>query len=404
MPRPSVLTQKAVDHIRQRTGEGATSETISGELAVMGFQVSPPRVRYYRHSNPVVQRFDNNLAAIPEPLPIPDKVTQIREQFEEVAVRYLKDHIPLPSIPEQIRATKVEDMGFNEPEHAVALFSDYHFGGKVDPRVTAGIGGYDKIIARERLARWRNKVLRFVQMHQLVVEVPVLHLFALGDDMEGNGHMFPTQALQMEESIMFQYLGFVEDMTEVMLSLLERFERINVYKVFGNHGRTQGRWKDNFDPDNFELMAWHAIKDRCMAAAPDRFTFDIEMSFILLTDILGYLFVARHGDGTSLNSTYTGLQDTKLRMNSVFGQIINYLLVAHHHVATEREEEISGSVISNGCFVGPSLLALKGKRPAANLPSQEVLFFNTKYGKTRQDRIHLATVEEVRQPRIYSHT
>ena len=590
------------------------------------------------------------------------------EEFERSASKLLTTRVPLPDPPNKVLAMKKEDMGFDTTQHAVACFSDYHFGSEVDPRVTGGIGGYNVEIARKRLAMWRDGVLRFTQIMQLTVDVPVLHILANGDDMEGNGHMFGTQALQMEISPWFQYLGFVADMTDVLVSLLSRFEKIHIYKVFGNHGRMSGNKKQAFDPDNIELMAWMTIAARCELAAPGRFSFDISSSFFQVVDILGQVHLQRHGDGVNLNSTYcvtpetriltddlrwvpagsleegdgilafdeepgsykdkdsegkwgtrthrkytraiithaerktarvwrvtledgtvlratgehkwlmypssnagpavwrttedlqhmiqkgewrlarylspweskrdyeegflagafdadgsitagdsltarftqydnpllsaveqalsvkdfstrknesegttekqyqvsvlgrlreqlrflgtvrpprllskwedypieernvevekklrvvsvelegakrvasltsssatyfaegfgahnTGVVDNKLAFNSILGQVIPIYVIAHHHTATEREEEIDGDTISNGCFVGPSLLALRMRRPRANRPSQELWFIHPRKGVTARNRIHLATAEEVRQVNVVS--
>ena len=324
-----------------------------------------------------------------------------RRQLEQAALEDAKEFIrrerPLPAIPPRILATNVEDMGFKTPQHAVACFSDYHYGSKIDPTVMGGIGGYDCATARQRLAYWRDGVLRFTQMMQALMPVPELHILALGDDIEGNGHMFGSQGLQMEKSIYFQFMGFVEDVTEVLISFLPRYKKIHVYKVFGNHGRIAARAKDNYDPDNVELMAWHLIKERCERAAPGRFSFDISDSFFMLVDILGWSFYLRHGDGVNLHSTYTGITHNKLAMNSIVGETINYMVMAHHHTASEREEEIDGTSISNGCFVGPSLLALRMRQPRANRPSQELFFVHPKHGVTHRHRLYLADRQEVRR-------
>lgn len=318
------------------------------------------------------------------------------EEFSQKAGKLLDERVPLPPVPDKVLATQVVDMGFDTPQHAVACFSDYHFGGKVDSAVTGGIGGYDVATARYRLTDWRDGVLRFAQMMQTTLPVPVLHLLALGDDMEGTGHMYGTQALEMELSPYFQFLGFVADMTDVLVSLQSRFEKIHIYKVFGNHGRLAGRKKDAYDPDNYELMAWQTIAARCELAAPGKFTFDISPAFFQIVDILGYSFYIRHGDNVNLHSTYVGVQDNKLAMNSIVGEVLNYMVLGHHHTASEREEEISGDVLSNGCFVGPSLLSLKMRRPRANRPSQEMFFVHPDKGITHRHRIHLATEDEVR--------
>ncbi len=125
--------------------------------------------------------------------------------------------------------------------------------------------------------------------------------------------------------------------------------------------------------------------------------FHIARPFFLMTDIEGLSFYARHGHGIGgLRSTYVGAQANKLHMNAIVGEVINYMLKAHLHVAESSEAEIGGEIIQNGCFVGPSLQVLERTRAEANLPSQEIMFVHPTRRKTQQSRIHLATVEEVR--------
>lgn len=318
------------------------------------------------------------------------------EEFKKATDTYFEEKVSLPAIPDKVLATRIVDMGFDTPQHAVACFSDYHFGSLIDPKVTGGIGGYNVETARRRLVDWRDNVLRFTQMMQAIMPVPELHILALGDDLEGNGHMFPTQATQMEISVYFQYLGFVDDMSEILISFLQRFDKVHIYKVFGNHGRLSGSKKENYDPDNFELMAWQTIAERVERVVPGKFTFDISPAYFMIVEILGWDFYLRHGDGVNLRSTYTGALDNKLATNSIVGKVIPYMVLGHHHTATEDEAEIDGEIISNGCFVGPSLLSLKMRRPKANRPSQEVFFVHPKKGITHRHRIHLAQRDEIR--------
>lgn len=321
--------------------------------------------------------------------------------WDEQARKFLKSYVPLPQVPEKIQTTVVDEMDLGEHQ-GVALFSDYHFGSKIDARVTGGLAEYNEKIARKRLARWRDGVLRFTQMQQVVSTVEVLHIFALGDDLEGHGAMFGTQSLQLDESVFFQYMGFVEDLTDVLISLTSRYKKIYVHKVYGNHGRIAAKSKDSYGPDNLELMAWQNIKDRCLALEPGKFEFNISTSFFLMLEILGYTFYIRHGHMIGgLNRTYTGALDNKLRMNSIVGEVINYMVKAHLHEAAQMEGEIGGMVIQNGCFVGPSLLSVEGNRAAANLPSQEMFFIHPTHGIVNSHRITLATAKEVRRVKVW---
>lgn len=345
--------------------------------------------------------------ATPAPAPIVQK--SLREEFNE----YLNGLPPLPPIPARIKATRLSDMGFDTPQEMVALFSDYHLGQKTDKRSTSGLAEYNTDIARARLARWRDGLLRFSQQDQTLIKVDTLHIFALGDDMEGHGAMFGNQGLSMDMSLGFQVVGFAEDMSTVLPDLLSRYKKIKIYKVRGNHGRITARAKDDYPPDSAELFAWQIIAERltgqlggrphttdtgirCYEGGPIEFY--ISPGFIMFLDILGWTFAVRHGHGIKgLAATYTGMQDSKLRMNAIVGEVINYYVKAHLHEPQSTENEIRGESIQNGCFVGPSLLSVEMARAAANLPSQEMWLMHPKYGITSRHRITLAEVGEVRQ-------
>lgn len=347
---------------------------------------------------------------------VTDERQQMLIDIQERAKQYLDEYRSLPPVPEFIRATKVDDMGFDSSQVGVALFSDLHYYSRIDRRASNGFAEYNIDIARDRLARWRNGVLRFTQMNQVWVELDELFILALGDDLEGHGQMFQSQALQMSESIIFQMMGFAEDMTGIILSFLERYPHITIIKVPGNHGRTEARARGAYTPDNFELMAWEIIAERVRHQTGGEWTtsangvrslmggqvdFHIHYGAIALFEIMGWLCLGRHGHGIrGLQSTYTGALDNKFRLNAVVGEIINYYFKAHLHEAQSSESEIQGEIMQNGCFVGPSLLSVEMSRAAASLPSQEFMLFHPKRGKTHHYRIHLAEVDEVRQIKV----
>lgn len=342
----------------------------------------------------------------------PQQPTDFEGKLRTVAEEFLGKYRPLPSVPVKIHAVRIEEMEFDTPQEAVSLFSDLHYYSRIDRRTTNGLAEYNIDIARDRLRRWRDGLLRFTQMSQILMTIDTLHMFSLGDELEGHGKMFGTQALQMSESLLFQVMGFVEDMTGVLLDLLTRYKKIIVYKVPGNHGRIAERARDAMDQDNAELLAWEIIGERIRSACGGEWketengihsltggTIDIHIhrSFLAAARILGWLCVGRHGHGIKgIDVTYTGAIDNKYRMNSIIGEVINYYFKGHLHEEQSAEHEIAGETIQNGCFVGPSLLSLERSRAAANRPSQEFMLFHPKYGKTHQHRIHLATVDEMR--------
>lgn len=395
--------------------EGLTAAEIAEQmtLEMPDFHFVPQSIRAYSTNHPELGIKLNPHSREPR---MAKKVDARAKEIEDVmkrAAKFIVEHKPLIEVPENIRATRLEDMGFDTEQESVALFSDLHYYSKIDRRASNGLAEYNIDIARERLTRWRNGILRFTQISQLVVKVRKLNLLALGDDLEGHGEMFQSQALQMSDSIIFQIMGFVEDMTQILFSMLERYEVISVIKVPGNHGRVAARAKGSYTPDNFETLAWEIIAERCRNQTGGEWRttenmnrhleggmieFHIVYGAIGFAEILGWLCLLRHGHGIKgLQATYTGAIDNKLRMNSVIGEMINYYFKAHLHEAQSAEHEVRGEIIQNGCFVGPSLLSIEMSRAASNLPSQEFMLFHPKRGKTEHRRIHLAEVDEVRQ-------
>lgn len=344
------------------------------------------------------------------------------EEFSDRAREFLASRSALSPLPKRIFATKKEDMGFDTEQEGLALFSDLHYYSRIDRRASNGFAEYNIDIARMRLERWRDGLLRFTQMHQLVIPLHNLTLLALGDDLEGHGEMFGSQALQMSESIVFQIMGFVEDQTRIILDLLSRYEHVRIIKVPGNHGRTTARAKSSYTPDNFETVAWELIAEKVRGQCGGEWRttengvreltggmvdFHIVYGAIALFDMMGtpdaegFLCSARHGHGIKgLQSTYTGALNNKFRLNAIVGAVINYYYKAHLHEAQSSESEIQGEVIQNGCFVGPSMLSIEMSNAAANLPSQEFMLFHPRRGKTHHSRIHLASVNEVRQTEV----
>ena len=397
MAKARKLTQAIRDDIIDLDAHGRKQEDIAATLGVSQGTVSR-----------VLRAYNKNEA---EPVVIDARSRAFLNQYRD-----------LPAVPKRVLATKREDMGFDTPQEAVALFSDLHYGSRIDRRATGGLAEYNIDLARERLTEWRNSLLRLHQLNSLVIKIPRLNIFALGDDLEGHGAMFGSQALQMETNVLFQQMGFVEDMTNVILAFTARYPAISIYKVYGNHGRIAPKSRDSYGPDNLELFAWDQIASRVqLALAKDgvepgvrtesrngiiqitggKVDFHITPAFFIRVMIRGQEFFARHGHMIGgLQQTYTGAIGNKLTMDSVIGKVIPYYLKAHLHEAQSAEAQIGGEIIQNGCFVGPSLLSVERNRASASLPSQEFYLVHPRKGLTHHHRIHLATPDGIRNSEV----
>jgi len=278
------------------------------------------------------------------------------------------------------------------------MLSDCHIGLQVDPKTTGGLGGYSVDIAAERCRQLRDSLIEITQIHQTAMDVRRLNVFALGDELEGHGQIYPAQPFYLDAHLYQQWLVFAEMMVSFLRDLLQVYDKIKVYKVYANHGRL-GKKGEGHPQDNVELLVWHYISAR-LADEP-RIKFAISPSWFMLVNRMGWNFYIAHGEDTLPWSPYAarGAFNVKLRLNSLFEQKIHYLLLAHHHVSLEIERELEGSIIYNGCWPGPTDWSLKALHEA-NLPSQNFFLITRKYGVRALDKIRLADLQGIRDVSI----
>ena len=305
--------------------------------------------------------------------------------------------LPAPHPKVLLQVADESDLDFGT-QHQVALFSDLHRNEVVDPRETGGIGLYNENVMLERLGRWRDGVVRFKQTYRF--PVTTLHIGALGDDLEGHGQIYPAQAYFMDRNLLDQVLGFIGNMEDILRFFATIYKEVIVDHVPGNHGRTGTKRGDRPFQDNIENIAWMWLRDR-LRDVPN-LTVRVHTSFFALVDILGWMFYFAHGDDVLPMSPYAkrGGQNTKLRMNAVIGQVINYMCIAHSHTNIEFEPEIGGRFMVNGNFVGPCMLSVQGMHEA-NLPSQLIFAVHPKYGITHRTTLALASPEEIRNVTVF---
>jgi len=325
--------------------------------------------------------------------PSPDLTLQ--ERIAEI--RATLDPLPAPPPKVLVNVDDEDALGFG-PQVQVALFSDYHRGEVVDPRETGGIGNYNTAVARERFTRWRDGVLRFRQTYRFPISK--LYIPGLGDDIEGHGQIYPAQAFYMDTNLQEQVVGFVADMEDALRLFCQVYPEVEVFHVPGNHGRGSNKRNERPFMDNIENIMWMWLRDR-LADLPN-LTIRVEPAFFILVDILGWTFYFSHGDDVLPMSPYAkrGGQNTKLRMNAVTGEHINYMCIGHSHTNIELEPEINGRLMVNGAFSGPSMLSVQGMHEA-NLPSQLIFAVHPKWGITHRTNLTLATAEEIRNVNVF---
>ena len=268
----------------------------------------------------------------------------------------------------------------SKTKHEFVLdWSDLHAGETVSLEETGGLNEYSWHTMLKRHDRLREGLFSYQDNRPYPVDT--LHIFALGDMLSGNIHdeLVATNEIPLAEATV--QLGL--DGAEWIESLTERFPRIVVSGVVGNHPRAHKKPWAKQGYDNADWTAYHVMAT-ALKKNP-RVTFDIPKANqhrVIVAEKWPVLLW--HGDG--VRSTMPGVPwgGIMRRVNALrhqyasAGQPVKYFHSGHIHVANVVE---GGEICTNGSIKGPdefSIKAFGGGRP----PQQVLSTFHPRRGFT----------------------
>lgn len=111
----------------------------------------------------------------------------------------------------------------------VVLLSDLHFGKETDT--------FDSDIARERLEMIPDMIAGAPSLK----DCNKLHLMLMGDIIEGQTHIFPSQATQVSQHELEQKSLAASALEVCVQGLLKIFPSLCIHTIAGNHGHTGRR-------------------------------------------------------------------------------------------------------------------------------------------------------------------
>jgi len=201
----------------------------------------------------------------------------------EAVERAARDAAVIVGKPARIPRPK-NQRGKRDPEVAVIHFTDWQIGKRND--------SFNTEIAVERIRTVVRKVRRITEVQRS--DHPVKRCVCLfgGDHVEGNG-IFPGQTHEVDSTSYQQLFVASRTMVEVVLSLLEDFDVVDVYAVPGNHGRV-GRRGDEARETNLDNIAYTIAQDSL--ANQDRVTWHEHNHWFQHFTIGAYRAVLVHGD------------------------------------------------------------------------------------------------------------
>lgn len=314
-----------------------------------------------------------------------DKHKNIKEEASHLVYQAAFDafsNFQLPRIQKPSLAKKK-----STPETAVAVFADWQLG-----KVTST---YNSDVLARRIDQYTEKMLEIVNIQRAHHNVDNLHVWLLGDIVEGE-EIFPGQSHLLDAGL-YRQVGVYgpEIISKFLTTALENFEHVHVTGVIGNHGAVGGRARRQHDPETNMDRLLYKIVELIFKNEP-RISFNIpdgrgERSFYAVDRIGNYSSLLIHGDQMPSPTAFHGY--FKKVMGWKDGAISDHfddVFMGHYHQQVKVTIgssllRISGSPESNNTYAQEYFSSM-------SRPCQHLMFVHPENGVTSEYSIWLDSV------------
>ena len=277
-----------------------------------------------------------------------------------------------PKVP---TARKVTTKG--DPHVALVHTTDWQGGKKT--------ADYDLEVLERRLGQMMDKVDVLSQRHGHPVTECVI-LFG-GDDIEGVS-IFPTQPFEVHAGLYEQVFAVVRLKRLVVDRALSMFDKVTVYRKWGNHGRI-GKFGELPDTDNLDLIA-----DRFAAEAyrdNGRVTWHYEtLDYVQRFQIGNYAAVLLHGNEFYRSFSSQRIVNKLTSWQTVLDPSFRDCYLGHFHRSDVYGLPNGGKVYMTGSPESSNSYAAD-MLAVASTPSQRLHFIDPAAGRVQSE--HILTLE-----------
>jgi hypothetical protein len=260
----------------------------------------------------------------------------------------------------------IKDKRKASEEVAVAVLADWQLA-KVTPT-------YNSKVCEERIEQYAETVIRLTEIQRAEHPVKHLHIWALGDIIEGE-LIFPGQSFLVDGGL---YRQITVDGPRILKNfitrMLENFETVTFVGVIGNHGSIGGRARKDHDPEtNGDRMLYRIVQ--LMFENEKRIKFQIpegrgERHWYAIDTIGKYRSLLIHGDQFgSLSALYSFQKKIYGWKVGAIEEEFDDVYFGHFHTPTKMtfnsvQCRISGSPESTNTYAMESLAAVgKASQP-----------------------------------------
>lgn len=218
----------------------------------------------------------------------------------------------------------------------VLVIGDLHIGKKTV--------SYNSNVYKKRLGILLRKVLEYKNGINKSFRMPDIHLFLVGDIIDGEG-IYKGQGYETDLTVDEAIDVFIDTFDWFVSGLLDRYRKVYIHTVYGNHGR--GSW---IGKSNWEQILYKRLRDLY------RHSRDVEVDvgdWYNVVNIRGWKYLLVHGEQIRMyqNIPLYGIIQKAMRWYSGgIDEQFDVVVLGHFHTFA-RMEWNDISILINGTFV-----------------------------------------------------
>lgn len=308
---------------------------------------------------------------------VESKLDMFRMRYDIIADRMEKAISKLPEVkrtkwdPPRRKTSKGE-------EEVGLVLSDLHIGHSHSYDETGGLSEYNLDIFVKRLHSLQKSVSDIYELHSCLYNLPTLHIFCLGDIVDGSNAAGAWSPVYIDTPVYDQLMLGFEHLSQSIQYLLTVFKNIRFYGVRGNHGRIAPSGVEK-DYANWDNVIYHMLKVKF--ADNPRIEFVVPKTWWIMEKIKDHNFLLVHGDDVrGSGNAIKNLERFSSAMTGMLKEKPDYTICGHFHESTELTSNF-GKMIINGSFVGADVYAIKNLHKYSR-PEQKIFGINNSHGVT----------------------
>jgi hypothetical protein len=289
--------------------------------------------------------------------------------------------------------------GGHQMEVPLVMASDWHWGETVDPDQVGGQNAFNRKIAKQRVKLLGSTIISLCFEHAAFPNYPGIVLCLGGDMITGAIHEDLRET--NDGPVTLSVMEVQENLIGLITMLADKFGKVYVPCVPGNHGRTtlkpraKNRVFDSWEWVIYQnLEKWFAKDPRVTIHVPN----EVDAHFA----IWDHRFMLTHGDtlgvkgGDGIIGALGPIARGAIkvgRSEAQCGRDFDTLLIGHYHTYIPRSDAVP--VLANGSLIGYNEYARLVLRVGPAAPKQALAFVHPKWGITVQRGIDLGAGERV---------